>query len=129
MLLIVGVILLFGFFFSSRRRHTRCALVTGVQTCALPISLPVIGGRRMIELRDVLIPAVDLGEMFGSASPAGERWGVNVEIGGLARVPLLVAIVNHSELMVIMTLSTTLGAAGIYCMEYARGSGASPLVL
>src|SRR3546814_10800124 len=23
--------------FSSRRRHTRCALVTGVQTCALPI--------------------------------------------------------------------------------------------
>src|SRR3546814_3174947 len=27
-------------FFSSRRRHTRCALVTGVQTCALPISLP-----------------------------------------------------------------------------------------
>src|SRR3546814_20633132 len=28
------------FFFSSRRRHTRCALVTGVQTCALPISSP-----------------------------------------------------------------------------------------
>src|SRR3546814_8993886 len=30
----------FGYlcFFSSRRRHTRCALVTGVQTCALPIS-------------------------------------------------------------------------------------------
>src|SRR3546814_1542107 len=31
------------FFFSSRRRHTRCALVTGVQTCALPIL--VRGGR------------------------------------------------------------------------------------
>src|SRR3546814_4517418 len=28
---------LYAFFFSSRRRHTRCALVTGVQTCALPI--------------------------------------------------------------------------------------------
>src|SRR3546814_7461384 len=27
------------FFFSNRRRHTRCALVTGVQTCALPISI------------------------------------------------------------------------------------------
>src|SRR3546814_10813700 len=27
------------FFFSSRRRHTICALVTGVQTCALPICL------------------------------------------------------------------------------------------
>src|SRR3546814_8412495 len=30
-------------FFSSRRRHTRCALVTGVQTCALPISVDVVG--------------------------------------------------------------------------------------
>src|SRR3546814_13464431 len=28
---------IFFFFFSSIRRHTRCALVTGVQTCALPI--------------------------------------------------------------------------------------------
>src|SRR3546814_15641857 len=36
------------FFFSSRRRHTRCALVTGVQTCALPI----------LKLKDgTLIPA------------------------------------------------------------------------
>src|SRR3546814_20717686 len=33
----------FVFFFSSRRRHTRCALVTGVQTCALPISNDVFG--------------------------------------------------------------------------------------
>src|SRR3546814_4633668 len=31
----MGVLVLF--FFSSRRRHTRCALVTGVQTCGLPI--------------------------------------------------------------------------------------------
>src|SRR3546814_20471091 len=29
-------------FFSSRRRHTRCALVTGVQTCALPVFAPTI---------------------------------------------------------------------------------------
>src|SRR3546814_2456355 len=32
----ISVFCLF-FFFSSRSRHTRCALVTGVQTCALPI--------------------------------------------------------------------------------------------
>src|SRR3546814_13199070 len=31
-------VLFFSLCFSSRRRHTRCALVTGVQTCALPIS-------------------------------------------------------------------------------------------
>src|SRR3546814_6666878 len=43
-LLFVVVLVLIGtfffffvFFFSSRRRHTSCALVTGVQTCALPI--------------------------------------------------------------------------------------------
>src|SRR3546814_9490176 len=38
-MVILGLCLCLGFclFFSSRRRHTRCALVTGVQTCALPI--------------------------------------------------------------------------------------------
>src|SRR3546814_18838769 len=34
------------FFFSSRRRHTRCALVTGVQTCALPICAAAAQRRR-----------------------------------------------------------------------------------
>src|SRR3546814_6813962 len=34
---LVSIRLALLFFFSSRRRHTRCALVTGVQTCALPI--------------------------------------------------------------------------------------------
>src|SRR3546814_10082206 len=38
------------FFFSSRRRHTRCALVTGVQTCALPICRRAQGARPFQEL-------------------------------------------------------------------------------
>src|SRR3546814_8241976 len=38
------------FFFSSRRRHTRCALVTGVQTCALPISVFGMAPRMRIDL-------------------------------------------------------------------------------
>src|SRR3546814_20019207 len=40
------------FFFSSRRRHTRCALVTGVQTCALPILFndSALKGAHFIEL-------------------------------------------------------------------------------
>src|SRR3546814_2227825 len=37
--MICGSFLISCFFFSSRRRHTRCALVTGVQTCALPICI------------------------------------------------------------------------------------------
>src|SRR3546814_5440385 len=40
--MVIGVCFFVFFFFSSRRRHTRCALVTGVQTCALPI-LPIGG--------------------------------------------------------------------------------------
>src|SRR3546814_10255272 len=36
---LLDLVLSVFFFFSSRRRHTRCALVTGVQTCALPISV------------------------------------------------------------------------------------------
>src|SRR3546814_4633521 len=39
-------------FFSSRRRHTRCALVTGVQTCALPISEGVL---RALNERAILV--------------------------------------------------------------------------
>src|SRR3546814_10208704 len=39
MCVILILVLSFSFFFASRRRHTSCALVTGVQTCALPIGL------------------------------------------------------------------------------------------
>src|SRR3546814_9120625 len=56
--LIAMVFLCVYFFFSSRRRHTRCALVTGVQTCALPIWLRlaelhphhVHGHRRVVDI-------------------------------------------------------------------------------
>src|SRR3546814_4440286 len=43
------------FFFSSRRRHTRCALVTGVQTCALPISPGVYD-----QYFDLYLPRIDV---------------------------------------------------------------------
>src|SRR3546814_9209982 len=46
------------FFFSSRRRHTRCALVTGVQTCALPIYADHI---RHLQLRRQVADVVDVG--------------------------------------------------------------------
>src|SRR3546814_3002268 len=49
-----------AFFFSSRRRHTRCALVTGVQTCALPILRAANGGTRYFRERPRAgIPARD----------------------------------------------------------------------
>src|SRR3546814_2960740 len=42
--------MLYLFFFSSGRRHTRCALVTGVQTCALPILAEVSGAARELKV-------------------------------------------------------------------------------
>src|SRR3546814_20356624 len=45
----------FLFFFSSRRRHTRCALVTGVQTCALPISELWLPSGETVPLGDGLV--------------------------------------------------------------------------
>src|SRR3546814_1048512 len=45
----------FCFFFSSRRRHTCCALVTGVQTCALPI-LPICPGDCLSPSRHAFYP-------------------------------------------------------------------------
>src|SRR3546814_3354821 len=56
------------FFFSSRRRHTRCALVTGVQTCALPIWRHRLGRRVGVVLVNVDNPAADV-----AARPAVEE--------------------------------------------------------
>src|SRR3546814_2680514 len=53
------------FFFSSRRRHTRCALVTGVQTCALPIYNP---NRKRV---DDISFALKRGEILGIAGLVG----------------------------------------------------------
>src|SRR3546814_8251716 len=48
------MIFFFFFFFSSRRRHTSCALVTGVQTCALPICAILQGLRILHKNNEVL---------------------------------------------------------------------------
>src|SRR3546814_2464033 len=53
------------FFFSSRRRHTRCALVTGVQTCALPILLPSLLRRMPPRMMRPILVSVWLSYMRG----------------------------------------------------------------
>src|SRR3546814_11427651 len=63
---------MYCFFFSSRRRHTRCALVTGVQTCALPIC---VAHRRkpMLEVSEAeldRILAVNVKGLFHTANAA-----------------------------------------------------------
>src|SRR3546814_1981507 len=79
MLFLYYLISFIVFFFSSRRRHTRCALVTGVQTCALPISvlttffdaadnayLPTIVEReRLVEANSALAASGSVAEFAG----------------------------------------------------------------
>src|SRR6186713_464128 len=63
----------FIFFFSSRRRHTRYRYVTGVQTCALPISAPA-GARVPVT---VVIAAHDEGEQI-AACVESVSWAAEV---------------------------------------------------
>src|SRR3546814_2014229 len=72
------------FFFSSRRRHTRCALVTGVQTCALPIWYIDVDIDRVAAARYGLNIA-DVQSIVAGAI-GGQTIGETVE--GLARYPI-----------------------------------------
>src|SRR3546814_5017080 len=83
------------FFFSSRRRHTRCALVTGVQTCALPICTiaAVERGGRPNNVITVSAPTdgviKTLGVRAGMTVAAGQTLA---EINGLGTVWLNAAV-------------------------------------
>src|SRR3546814_5323788 len=61
------------FFFSSRRRHTRCALVTGVQTCALPIYRNSRAAERRFTLEFFENTSVNLVPFLPWGSPGGIR--------------------------------------------------------
>src|SRR3546814_8942471 len=64
------------FFFSSKRRHTRCALVTGVQTCALPI---LLRNTRVLSKSSLVFQGVGNGEypLGISLEYAGYLWAKN----------------------------------------------------
>src|SRR3546814_10815124 len=79
-------------FFSSRRRHTSCALWTGVQTCALPIFgfaaspspvrlhnerlSPIDAGAFMDSKADIAVRPPEFGETALPYPPALRAWGV-----------------------------------------------------
>src|SRR3546814_17151452 len=58
------------FFFSSERRHTRCALVTGVQTCALPISA---GDRMRVALAEQIAATTAQREQLTQQMPMHQK--------------------------------------------------------
>src|SRR3546814_13490644 len=93
-----------AFLFSSRRRHTRCALVTGVQTCALPISPEAdrahsywgVGHPGGGVGTDIAVNAVGTAEAVGQVI-AAEITGVSAVQAWAALEQLVAAIVPTAE--------------------------------
>src|SRR3546814_1075925 len=73
-----------SFFFSSRRRHTRCALVTGVQTCALPI---YTGADLRIQLYRLVHDNFGLMTQQAAANDAGALTDIAIADARLRRIP------------------------------------------
>src|SRR3546814_6329018 len=75
------------FFFSSRRRHTRCALVTGVQTCAVPISFETKRAKARIDVVGLILLVVSVCAFHVMLDTGLEHdWFGSVWIVGLAVV-------------------------------------------
>src|SRR3546814_17875596 len=111
------------FFFSSRRRHTRCALVTGVQTCALPIS-EVTGldiTTEVVEYRDGASPEFSKVKMPGQrtfsnitlkrGTFAGDnefyKWFNTVNMNQIERRDLIISLIKENyEPVVVWKVKT-----------------------
>src|SRR3546814_1316542 len=70
-------------FFSSRRRHTRCALVTGVQTCALPILPLMLHGTSTVTRSSNSISGAT-GLFIGYSPVVGDRRRLSSNIGPMS---------------------------------------------
>src|SRR3546814_9790556 len=103
------------FFFSSRRRHTRCALVTGVQTCALPIYSLATGrpGRNLdphLVGEDLLVPLLlhgargaDLAVVEGvmglyDGQIGGHGFASTAHVAQVTRTPVVLVVdISHAS--------------------------------
>src|SRR3546814_6205603 len=104
------------FFFSSRRRHTRCALVTGVQTCALPIYYALVAGLIMPHLKarpTSLVRAPDgvTGQMF---------FQKHMDTSGMTGLSLLPTELDpdHEPLLEVATARGLMSAGQMNVLEY-----------
>src|SRR3546814_6447982 len=95
------------FFFSSRRRHTRCALVTGVQTCALPISVGQLPYRQQAAY------ASDSGILINDN--LGRAQMINLNVNGVDR-----QFDGDPEMPLLWYLRDELGLGGT---KYGCGTG------
>src|SRR3546814_6726126 len=96
---------MFCFFVSSRRRHTSCALVTGVQTCALPIfglapdgfGLGLDAGDGVEERNGAIEHAQRAFDFDGEVDVARRVDDVDAELGAVALVMALAMAARSEE--------------------------------
>src|SRR3546814_1047710 len=87
------------FFFSSRRRHTRCALVTGVQTCALPIFVREPPRDAAADAADALDGDADIPGAVGFQPFANRRLDaeIDAERGEWPRIAAGIGAARHGQ--------------------------------
>src|SRR3546814_8668525 len=120
------------FFFSSRRRHTRCALVTGVQTCALPILLDMGVGDAMItgvtrHFRQTMVNVKLVIDPAGGHVP----FGIHMMVGRKDTVFIADTTVNErpkigratSELQSLMRISYA-----VFCLKKKKETNSTKLI-
>src|SRR3546814_5269769 len=107
------------FVFSSRRRHTRCALVTGVQTCALPIFASTAASgepgssSHFVKLRTSppwsmvqWIHSIHGRRLLASSGPVAPRMTIGVRSHQASKMPMDARSEEHtSELQSLMRIS------------------------
>src|SRR3546814_17021261 len=101
----------FVFFFSSRRRHTRCALVTGVQTCALPIYFSNVS----FELQHMppsISNAEPRAEFIALPFKSLPNVKARFQSGSLARSPCLMSPMPVLSSSTVATVTSKLSARG-----------------
>src|SRR3546814_4448450 len=89
--------------FSSRRRHTRCALVTGVQTCALPI-WPGMISTDLVTLFYLVASVCFIQALKGLSHPTTSRRGNAFGMAGMA-----IAVLTTAALIVSLAAEGTAG--------------------
>src|SRR3546814_10711593 len=123
------------FFVSSRRRHTRCALVTGVQTCALPIlTLDGASGQIVKRIDFNQRPMLDRIIGTGVAAHEGQLFGwVNQVLGVLTALGLITLSISAlilwrseehtSELQSLMRISYA-----VFCLKKKKKKKQSKVI-
>src|SRR3546814_5580430 len=111
------------FFFSSRRRHTSCALVTGVQTCALPISFSGLVAKTRCSLT-VLGMVISFRGAMQAAPPRGRNQPAAAASSVAISIFVIVIIASKARFALLRSASVVRSSRrrGVICQKKPQRS-------